>query len=111
MDEKGSRFESGTAPQRYVETNPSLHWDAIPGSGGLGGGESFHVHESEDLPTAARSTPRGAGHGISGGRQAGDVRLATFRRGACDAAFPSLEAQGLIRIGRLQARHVPRRPS
>ena len=29
---------------------------------------ALRAHESEDLPTAARCTPRGAGRGISGGR-------------------------------------------
>ena len=63
------------------------HWGGGPGKRRRVGGTRhcpIRVHESEDLPTAARCTPRGAGRGISGGRW-----LVTRRRPAAIVACAS----------------------
>ncbi len=68
-----------------------MPWEAAE----VGGGSRLRAHESEDLPTAARSTARGAGCGVFEGKTAGDAAapVATSgraRRGCCDAVLPCL---------------------
>ena len=61
-------------PAAVIGNDPANSTEAQAlGSGGVGEGPRLPAHESEDLPTATRCTPRGAGCGVFEGKTAGDV--------------------------------------